>query len=251
MTRVLITAIALLLAATTASTANADLLPREVHGVIAAITNDGVALRDAGRTTFCKAGPSGNNVRLDIRYFQLAVGQHAVALCFSLDGGATWNGTMIYPDQDNLVSVTGMVLQLALGEVKIITKDHSLFGCGRTAANASQFAGISVGRQVTLTCVYTRARGYTVTTVKAASAATAVKTLTVSGTVVALDGDTLLIQGPDFGYDFTIPPNDLASVKAVVDQATVTAVNGHSGMPVTVTARPSGNQWTLVSATLS
>jgi len=81
---------------------------------------------------------------------------------------------MIYPDQDNLVSVTGMVLQLAPGEVKIITKDHSLFGCGRTA---SQFAGISVGRQVRLTCVYTRARGYTVTTVKAASAASAVKTL--------------------------------------------------------------------------
>jgi len=248
MTRVLITAIALLLAATTASTANADLLPREVHGVIAAITNDGVALRDAGRTTFCKAGPSGNNVRLDIRYFQLAVGQHAVALCFSLDGGATWNGTMIYPDQDNLVSVTGMVLQLAPGEVKIITKDHSLFGCGRTA---SQFAGISVGRQVRLTCVYTRARGYTVTTVKAASAASAVKTLTVSGTVVALDGDTLLIQGPDFAYDFTIPPDDLARVTAVVDQATVTAVDGGYGTSVTVTARPSGNQWMLVSATLS
>jgi hypothetical protein len=128
--------------------------------------------------------------------------------------------------------------------VTILTKDNVRFTCTTRGANAPKTGPVFVGEKVTVTCVF--GGDYALTTIKAVAKSNPVKSLTVSGTVVALDGNELLIErlegfaGGGVGYTFTILPADLQ---------TVSAIAGEYGTPVTVTARAAGRQWIVVTVT--
>jgi hypothetical protein len=217
-------------------TARADSIARTTRGIVVGLNGKGISIMESGGIAFCSFRDQRGWD--SARAFHLALGQRAIAICFSYDGGATWEASRLYPDQGNSATVSGMVWAISPTLVTLRALDDAVFQC----SSPGRAAWLAVGRYASLTCVF---KGqYELTAAKPLAKPKTVQTMTVTGEVNDLTEDELFLQNVDgaprgLNYDFTV---------LAANHDAIAAVASTYGSRVTVTVRADGKRWVVTNA---
>lgn len=214
-----------------------DIRAVTVHGRVTAWSPAaGVTVRsDDGSSVSCDF----HRGQADVTQFLLehiAPGQAVTLICFSGDGGATWEFGRIVQDDGTPVSVVGAVTRITPSSIEVTPDRGQWFRCVYDRTLAAKIVPLGVGRRVKLTCSLGRLVDV------APARGKSLATLTVTGTYLDMTpSEGLIVYRQDpvtHSFFLRVPNTQLASVEAL---------GLNEGDQITVTVRARGKNWVVTS----